>query len=401
MKRLKHIERIDYKEKLEELGFSFHTIDNEKYWNEGTYYEFSLEEIDTIEDATNELHQMCLKGVEYVIKNNLFSKLKINEKLIPLIKKSWEQHKPTLIGRMDFTFKDGIPKLMEYNADTPASLIESSMVQWYWKEELFPNNEQFNMIYDNIILTLKKDFTNLKNMHLTGFLEITEDYENIAYMKYIMDEVGIETTLIDIKDIGTINNSLNINHYLENKTNNYFYDLDNNIIQNLYKLYPYEQLVEDNDFDNNFDINIIEPYWKSIISNKGFMCILWELFPNHKNLIPSYFENIFQNNEENYVKKPIYSREGANIEIYLNNTKKNDIIQKVISSEDYGYGEEGYIYQEYIELPSFVDNKSNETYYTMVGSWVIGGISSGIGIREDKSKITKNEAMFVPHIYKN
>ncbi|MGB7443187.1 MAG: glutathionylspermidine synthase family protein [Coleofasciculaceae cyanobacterium] len=34
----------------------------------------------------------------------------------------------------------------------------------------------------------------------------------------------------------------------------------------------------------------LEPAWKLILSNKAILPILWELFPNHPNLLPSYYD---------------------------------------------------------------------------------------------------------------
>jgi glutathionylspermidine synthase len=34
----------------------------------------------------------------------------------------------------------------------------------------------------------------------------------------------------------------------------------------------------------------------------------------------------------------------------------------------------------------------------LIGSWVVGDVASGIGIREDDSLITKDSSRFVPHV---
>ena len=39
-----------------------------------------------------------------------------------------------------------------------------------------------------------------------------------------------------------------------------------------------------------------------------------------------------------------------------------------------------------------------EGWSAVVGSWVIGGKSAGIGVREDRSPITSNHSSFVPHL---
>jgi glutathionylspermidine synthase len=84
-----------------------------------------------------------------------------------------------------------------------------------------------------------------------------------------------------------------------------------------------------------------------------------------------------------YVKKPLLSREGANITIV------ND--HKIIESNEGEYGEEGFVYQEYMEL----ENDFGQV--ALIGSWIIGGEAAGIGIRESKSKITDNTSRFIPH----
>jgi Glutathionylspermidine synthase preATP-grasp len=42
-----------------------------------------------------------------------------------------------MYGRFDFSFKDGVPKLLEFNADTPTTLVEASVAQWFWFQDLF------------------------------------------------------------------------------------------------------------------------------------------------------------------------------------------------------------------------------------------------------------------------
>jgi len=42
------------------------------------------------------------------------------------------------------------------------------------------------------------------------------------------------------------------------------------------------------DFEN---LNSIEPFWKLIIGNKALLPLLWEMFPNHPNLLPAYYDN--------------------------------------------------------------------------------------------------------------
>ena len=117
-----------------------------------------------------------------------------------------------------------------------------------------------------------------------------------------------------------------------------------------------------------------------ILSNKAILPILWELYPNCPYLLPAYFEN---DRLTEYVKKPILSREGANIEL----VRGREIVQQT----DGEYGEEGHIYQQLFTLPDFDGN------YPVIGSWIIGQEAAGMGIRESNTLVTDNLSRFIPH----
>lgn len=128
-----------------------------------------------------------------------------------------------------------------------------------------------------------------------------------------------------------------------------------------------------------------EPPWKAVHSNKALLPMLWKMFPNHPNLLPAYFEDeIAHSGLREYVKKPIFVREGWNISIIRNGA--------VIEEIDGPYGEEGFIYQAFEPLPVFDRNR------TLIGSWLIGDQPAGISIREDSSLITHDLSRFLPHI---
>jgi glutathionylspermidine synthase len=87
----------------------------------------------------------------------------------------------------------------------------------------------------------------------------------------------------------------------------------------------------------------------------------------------------------NFVRKPLLSREGANVTVYRDGKETHT---------PGTYGEEGYIYQGLAEIPCFDGN------YPVLGCWVIGGHSAGLGIRESTEFITDNFSRFVPHLFK-
>jgi glutathionylspermidine synthase len=127
---------------------------------------------------------------------------------------------------------------------------------------------------------------------------------------------------------------------------------------------------------------VIEPAWKMVLSNKAALALLWEIAPDHPNLLPAFLE---PGRIEGKVGKPIYSREGANIQVLDSG--------RVVAETDGGYGAEGFVYQAHFEMPAFHGN------YPVIGSWVIASHSAGIGIREDTTPITRDTSRFVPHYF--
>jgi Glutathionylspermidine synthase len=368
--------RKNWQADMSNVGFTFHTLD-EPYWTEDAYYEFSPRQIAVIEHATDELVGMCFAAVDYVIEKNLFHKLKISPEIAAQIKLSWERDDPTLYGRFDLGWDGtGQLKMYEYNADTPTTLLEASIAQYYWKQAYFKHYDQFNSIHEALVEQLQWFKENKLpvsgTMHFAYTEGSEEDMRTAQYLSDVAKEAGIETAIIDMSAIG---------HNAEREC---FTDLQDNEIVSMFKLYPWEWMVEEEFAEFAFtDMKYwLEPVWKMVLSNKGLLPILWELYPNHPLLLESYFEE--DNTLTNFVKKPILSREGGNITMVEGG--------KTVASTDGTYGDSGYITQAIHKLPCF-DGK-----YPMIGSWVIGENSFGIGIREDVTLITTNASRFVPHV---
>src|SRR5499427_7673891 len=106
MRRLTSTPRPDWQKKVEEVGLTWHSLD-QPYWNESAFYEFTAKEVDTLEAATNELEKMTLAAAQHVIDNKLYARFGIPDLAIPLIENSWEAEPPSLYGRFDFAY-DGV-----------------------------------------------------------------------------------------------------------------------------------------------------------------------------------------------------------------------------------------------------------------------------------------------------
>ncbi len=116
MRRRTFTPRPHWRAQCEELGFTFHSIDG-TYWDESVAYEFSLEQIETLEAASEDLHQRCLEAVDWVIRHQHFAPFALPAHAVELIVDSWQKQEPSLYGRFDFSWDGtGAPKLLEYNA---------------------------------------------------------------------------------------------------------------------------------------------------------------------------------------------------------------------------------------------------------------------------------------------
>jgi glutathionylspermidine synthase len=102
-------------------------------------------------------------------------------------------------------------------------------------------------------------------------------------------------------------------------------------------------------------------------------------------LLPAYFENDAGAAAlgTSFVRKPLYSREGANIALISGGV--------TIAEQQGPYGAEGFIRQALAPLPDFSGQ------YPVLGSWLIDHIPCGLSIREDENPITGNTSRFLPH----
>jgi glutathionylspermidine synthase len=382
MRRLTCRERDDWRATADASGFDFHTIDGERYWDERACYAFTLEEIENqIETPTGEIDAMCLEVVGRAVDNEFaLQRLQIPQTFWPLIRDSWRRGDSSLYGRLDLSFDgQGPAKLLEYNADTPTSIFEAAVFQWTWLEQGIERHilpvyaDQFNSLHERLIEAWKK-VGNGTHLHLTGTTENAEDACTLAYLEDTARQAGLATTLLDIEAVGW-------------RDDGNFVDLDNRPIELAFKLYPWEWM-----FRDAFGAKLakastrwIEPPWKAILSNKGLLPLLWDMFPGHPNLLPAFFEDD-QNAATlgtSFVRKPLYSREGANIALIREG--------ETVMEQRGPYGAEGFIRQALAPLPKFSGQ------YPVLGSWLIDHTSCGLSIREDENPITGNMSRFLPH----
>lgn len=386
MRRMQLTPRPDWMAQADALGLVYHSTAGAPYWDESVAYRFDLSEIDMLEDVAEHMHALCLDLVEEVVASKtLLDRLAIPPAYHDFVAASWRSRQPSFYGRFDFAY-DGIspPKLYEYNADTPTAVFEAATFQWLWLEELLangtlpPGTDQFNSLYDKLRARFAAIFPKGGFVHFAADVadgDTSEDRQTVRFFEDLARQVGLQPKYVAMRDIGL-------------DAVGKFVDPDGFELQAAFKLYPWEMMLRENYAPNlpRAGVQWIEPAWKALLSNKGILPLLWERHPNHPNLLPAFFDDdpACATLGDNYARKPLFSREGADIELVRNGTADAVMVQ--------GYGSEGHVRQALHPAPDF------DGYRPVVGAWIVGNEAAGIGLREDSVSITGNLARFVPHV---
>lgn len=396
-------ERPGWRDEAEKLGFTFADMGGEPYWDETSAYRFTLHQIEAdIEGPSQELHQMCREAVgRAVADEEWLDRLAIPAEHRDFVAASWAQGEPELYGRFDLAYDgEGPAKLLEYNADTPTSLYESASFQWLWFEEqqalgvLGEDTDQFNSIHEALVTRFAEICAPGEEVHFAADAENPEDYATVEALAWAAREAGLGAHFTDLAQIGLTDEGQ-------------FADDQSRVIGTLFKLYPWEDMLRD-DFAPHLQpsgTRFIEPPWKAILSNKGILPLLWEMFPGHPNLLPAFFladlgdaltggrpaariasawDAAQGQLAQGYVTKPIFSREGAGVTLFEGG-------RTAAATGDESYSHHPLILQAMAKLPEF------DGFHPVVGSWMVGETCCGIGLREDRARITHNLSRFKPH----
>jgi glutathionylspermidine synthase len=345
------------------------------YWDETACYQFDLAEVLRLEAWTEELHAMCMAAAGHVVRTERYAEFGIPAWAAEAVRRSWREQPPSLYGRFDLWYDgSGPPKMLEYNADTPTSLLEASLIQWFWLTETRPGQDQWNSLHERLIsawCSLAAEFApGPVHFAWSNAEETFEDLMTVGYLADTASQAGLEVRLTPMHDIAWDGRS--------------FRDSADEVITTCFKLYPWEWMLAEPygkiALEPGTATTWLEPAWKLLLSNKALLAVLWELYPGHELLLPAFLDGPRGMTE--YVAKPLLGREGANVRI---------VTHTGVASTDGSYGAEGYCFQEFRALPSFDGN------HVVMGSWVIGGEAAGAGLRESAHLITDGHARFVPH----
>lgn len=349
-----------------------------EYWHEAAVYEVSEEEVEYLERVTEELHDMSVQAARRMVEDpEIMARLGLPPEATALIRDSLPAM--TLYGRFDLAYDGtGPARLLEYNADTPAGLVEAAVTQWFWLEDEMPDFDQWNMLHERLVQAWTEFKPRIPGdvVHFAvGTNEPTEDWATVAYLRDTAREAGLI-------DLGIVMEEIGWHH-----GRSCFVDAAGVEIKTCFKMYPWEWMLEEEFgryiLDGASSTVWIEPAYKALLGSKALLPVLWEMFPGHECLLPAYFDG--PRDMDRYVAKPMFGWEGAGIRVVVGGE------EVATRPERHSAGQE-HVYQQFVDLP-WVEGGG----YPVVGTWIINGHAAGLGIRESDNLVTDTDARFVPH----
>jgi glutathionylspermidine synthase len=437
MKPIKICRRPQWQRHIQENSYQAEVLSDPKqqYWVEALPQPFAIQfdgaEETAISDATEAIWEMCVKFLDWFFTDHeegdvqrRLATLQIRPEYWQAIANSWDRCDPiedlSLCTRFDLAVTaEGQIKLLEINGDTPL-LGAETVYQWNWFVDYMHNHQgrkyplpsdanQFNDFWERIAGQWRRIAAgyDLRQYGISFLVDenLEEDLEMaMQLIEILINEVdpNIYTQIVYLRGLKD-EHGKEIQRGLGLDDEGYFIDHVNDRIPVLWKMYDWSDL--QNDMANagtthalaerltTGEVKTIEPLWKQVLSNKGALAMMWAQFKDsdyQKYLLATYLDT--DNSAEStrlllgmHVRKPFLGLEGVAISI---ESGFGSLEQK----ESFGYGGEGFIIQEYIELPTAFG------YHYAIGSWVIDGEAAGIIIRGDTSKITGRHCLIIPHI---
>lgn len=375
MERIASPARADWQGIATSLDYTyFQNEDGSFAWREDVAYRFSSNMVSKIGFAASCLHKMCRDLVEEAVNDpSIMAAFDIPETMRPVIQKSWRRRDPFFIGRFDFAIVDDIPKLIEYNADTPATVPESTVMQKRWLEDVRPQDRQASWLASTTTGWLKRLHGHAASVlpnvvHVVPYPGCTEDYAHARTYAAWLQECGMTAVLAELDEIeGSSTGELLHKGVL---------------IKAMIRMYPWELMFREDGakYLETSSCRFLSPPWTALLSNKALLAALWERRPNHPNLLRAQFS---PEGMDRYVVKPICSRGGENVSVVIDG--------QTVAAQDGTYGKYKNVYQE------FVDCRVGDVY-TSIGAWIVGeGRFAGITMRESQDMIVKDVSAIVPH----
>jgi len=374
---------------LEDMGMQWHTDSDGSDYIVPELVIVSEAEAEAYYAAANTLYELYVEAAQHVIDQKRYAQLGIPDNLVPLIEESWERDDWHLYGRFDLAGGlDGQAiKLIEFNADTPTSLFETSIVQWaLLKANGLDEARQFNnlhaMLQENfrrLVVGDDADFSDSYHQEKLLFSSIQglpEDERTVRYLQHVAHEAGLFTDFAFMDEVGFLDKQGVFNR-------------DQQRADFWFKLYPWEDIASEEPelVDTLQSISalgttrFVNPAYTLLFQSKGLLTVLYELFPESPYLLETRFEPL---QGKAQVEKKLFGREGEN-------TRITDADGQVLSETDGGYGQHASVFQEYVPFPQ--DAEENRYQAGVFFAYE----ACGLGFRRG-GEILDNMSKFVGHV---
>ncbi|MCM3730831.1 glutathionylspermidine synthase family protein [Fictibacillus nanhaiensis] len=321
----------------------------------------------------------------------------------------------TVIGRIDSIETLEGHKVMEFNSDTPTFIYECFKVNGLISKHFESNNpnagkeDELKRAVRSAILT---SYRGLKTSHspnivFTSHDENIEDKQTVLYLKKLS---GFPSQYIPLDQLII-------------RKNEGLYDAEGKKIDVLYRqTFPIELLIQDRDVVTDEEIGlhltdlviqnklaIINPPSAFLLQSKAVLAVIWGLHEERalyfteeehewiaRYFLPTYLEpDLFLENNEMFVQKPVFGREGDTVRIF---DEKGRLLDQ---DKHTTYEQYTSVYQKYVPLPTmkFQSQKGTIEGHRMTGTFIINGQPSAFGYRVG-NRITDNLSYFLPSALK-
>lgn len=367
--------------------------------------ELSRTQMDELTYATEILwnvHVKMAKNVKTLSKESLIN-LGFKEEILPYLHLDYLSG-PSILSRFDFVFTaKGELKMLELNADTPFMLAETfemnaEVCKEFGKRNINDTAPVIESITNGIkdaLRYINADEKNNPKVVIVGLTE-DEDFEEYCNVQLLKRLIPVDIEYVPLSELIIFSESTP-----EYERGLYTSSLEK--IDVLYRpAYPIEFLIEDVspdgdkiglqllDLVKDRKLAMMNPPVSYIMQSKILMMLIWgcrdhdDMFTKEekaaieKYMLPTYLTNKeFIEGQTNYVKKPVFSREGNTVEIYDGNGRALN------QSSERHYEKNVFIYQQYIEMPE-VDIQLNNGHYRkkwLIGSFIANNVACGLSCR--------------------
>jgi glutathionylspermidine synthase len=329
-------------------------------WDESACYVLNLREVLRLEAITEELYGMCLAVARHIVMNSRYPDVGIPDWAAAGLRRSLASYAPSLYTCLDLWY-DGTapPKLIECHPDNPPGLVETAIVQWYWLDQVSPEQDQWNQLHERLVAGWQAITPRLggKTVHC-GWSDLDTtgtDRMTIGYVAEAARQAGLSAHLLPMRAIGWDGAR--------------FLDEQAEPIGTCFKLYPWTWMLRDPygryALSDGNPINWVEPAWKLLLASPALAALLWELYPGHPNLSPAYLDGPRELTD--YEAIPLPGTAG------------------------------GHCYRQANPLPVFDGN------HVALSTWVVTdadgkGRAAGASFRESIGPTMAGYARFIPHV---